>query len=204
MEEEGKIDGSIEPITIKETKIILSQMKNCICKLKINNKIGTGFFCKIPFKNNKMMKVLMTNYHILNEIYYTQNKALYLNLNDEKELKVIDLTLERKRYFSKEYDLTLIELKDIDIDENNCLDLDDNLFRDKINSYFKKKSVYILHYPFGKKAAVSYGFSIEIENSDIKHSCNTEHGSSGSPILNLSNNKVIGIHKYGYSNKNNF
>ena len=150
------------------------------------------------------MKVLMTNYHILNEIYYTQNKALYLNLNDEKELKVIDLTLERKRYFSKEYDLTLIELKDIDIDENNCLDLDDNLFKDKINSYFKEKSVYILHYPFGKKAAVSYGFSIEIENSDIKHSCNTEHGSSGSPILNLSNNKVIGIHKYGYSNKNNF
>ena len=30
MEEEGKINGSIEPITIKETKIILSQMKNCI------------------------------------------------------------------------------------------------------------------------------------------------------------------------------
>ena len=28
MEGEGKIDGSIEPITIKETKIILSQMKN--------------------------------------------------------------------------------------------------------------------------------------------------------------------------------
>ena len=30
---------------------------------------------------------------------------------------------------------------------------------------------------------------------DIKYKCNTDYGSSGSPILNLSTNKVIGIHK---------
>ena len=29
----------------------------------------------------------------------------------------------------------------------------------------------------------------------ISHKCNTEKGSSGGPILNLSTNKVIGIHK---------
>ena len=47
----------------------------------------------------------------------------------------------------------------------------------------------------GNKAEVSYGKLIEINSYDIKHICNTMHGSSGSPILNLSNNKVIGIHK---------
>ena len=30
---------------------------------------------------------------------------------------------------------------------------------------------------------------------DIKHKCNTSKGSSGSHILNLRTNKVIGIHK---------
>ena len=42
---------------------------------------------------------------------------------------------------------------------------------------------------------MSYGLLINIEGNDIKHTCSTENGSSGSPILNLENNKVIGIHK---------
>jgi hypothetical protein len=36
-----------------------------------------------------------------------------------------------------------------------------------------------------------------LDNLDIKHTCSTENGSSGSPILNLETNKVIGIHKEG-------
>ena len=36
-----------------------------------------------------------------------------------------------------------------------------------------------------------------IDNYNIKHACSTTKGSSGSPILNLSNNKVFGIHKEG-------
>ena len=33
-----------------------------------------------------------------------------------------------------------------------------------------------------------------IVNSDIYHKCSTEHGSSGSPILLIENQKLIGIH----------
>ena len=36
---------------------------------------------------------------------------------------------------------------------------------------------------------------IDFNNEIINHSCPTEFGSSGSPILNLFNNKIIGIHK---------
>jgi len=39
-------------------------------------------------------------------------------------------------------------------------------------------------------------------NIKIKHLCNTEHYSSGSPIFNLKTNKVIGIHSGAIINKN--
>ena len=41
-----------------------------------------------------------------------------------------------------------------------------------------------------------------MNNNEINHKCCTEKGSSGSPILNLSNNKVIGIHKSHSINHN--
>ena len=43
--------------------------------------------------------------------------------------------------------------------------------------------------------SVSFGILKDLDNLSFKHCCNTNFGSSGSPILNLSNNKVIGIHK---------
>ena len=48
----------------------------------------------------------------------------------------------------------------------------------------------------GDKISVSYGYGIEKNKEyDIKHLCDTTACSSGGPILNLSTNKVIGIHK---------
>ena len=197
MEEEKKIKNSPDYVSISGTQTILSQMKNSICKIKINNANGTGFFCKIPYEN-KEMNVLMTNYHILDEKYYNQNDSLNLFINDEEEEKIINLKTKRITYFNKLYDLTLIELKESDgISINKYLELDNNLFKKEIKAYYENISIYVLQYPLGNNAAVSYGLSLsnEINNYEIKHTCSTEHGSSGSPILNLSNNKVIGIHK---------
>ena len=54
-------------MSLEKTKTILYQMENCICKIYKNNEvIGTGFLCKISFNNN-LLKVLITNNHILNE-----------------------------------------------------------------------------------------------------------------------------------------
>ena len=116
MENEKMIKNSPDPISISGTKTILDQVMNCICKLKINNTYGTGFFCIIPL-NNKELKVLMTNYHVLDEIYYNNNEELYLFLNDDKVVKVIKFgndKNDRIKYFNKEYDLTLIEIKEND------------------------------------------------------------------------------------------
>lgn len=71
------IKNSPEPVNISGTKEILNQMMKCICKIKINKTYGTGFFCKIPFQT-KTMNFFMTNYHIINENDYQQNKELNL------------------------------------------------------------------------------------------------------------------------------
>ena len=69
------------------------------------------------------------------------------------------------------------------------------------NLTFVGKSIYIIYYPNlkgGEKVAVSYGIiknRFDDKKYQFKNFCSTEEGSSGSSILNLSNNKIIGIHK---------
>ena len=138
----------------------------------------------------------MTNYHILDKNYCERNTQINLLINDEKEIKTIDLRIKRNNYFNKENDITLIELNKSD-NIKNFLELDDNLFRHNNKILYENKSLYILQYPQGRNAAVSYGLLSSIDNNEIKHICSTENGSSGSPILNLETNKVIGIHKEG-------
>ena len=62
--------------------------------------------------------------------------------------------------------------------------------------YYENKSIYILHYSKAEEVCVSYGILKRsyINKKQFRHSCFSEKGSSGSPILNLKNNKVIGIH----------
>ena len=60
------------------------------------------------------------------------------------------------------------------------------------------KNQYIIQYPEGEKLGVSYGVLKEIYKNkeyNFKHLCCTKEGSSGSPIINLNNNKVFGIHR---------
>ena len=75
------------------------------------------------------MKVLMTNYHVLDDTYYRQNKEITLFLNDDKEVKIINFGIERKSYFNIYYDISMLEIKEND-NINNYLELDDNLFKD--------------------------------------------------------------------------
>ena len=87
MIKEKKINNLPNPISISGTKKILTQMMNCICKIKLKGKTGTGFFVQIPYENNIIINALMTNYHIIDEIIYKENKELNLLLNDEKQEK---------------------------------------------------------------------------------------------------------------------
>ena len=201
MKKEKFIKNSVDPVSLSGTSTILYQMINCVCKIRIKETHGTGFFCGIPYDNNNIMQCLMTNYHIINEKCFKENKGLNLYWNNEKGGTVLNLDIKRKSYFNKDYDIAIIELKKTD-EIKNMLLLDDNLFKDETKLFFEEKSIYSIQYPHGKDVVVSYGLLNGIDNYNIKHTCSTTDGSSGSPLINLLNNKVIGIHKEGSINFN--
>ena len=190
--EEGYIPGTINSIPIDKVKKILDQMKNSVCKIK-GKKIGTGFFCKLLY-NNEYIPVLMTNYHVIDDNFIETNKQLNVYIN--QKLKVLNINKNSKIYSSviMKYDLMIIKIKEEDIKYD--LDIDDNIYvDDSINSY-KEDSIYILHYPNNGNISVSFGYGINKNDEyDIKHLLSTDSGSSGEPILSLSTNKIIGIHK---------
>ena len=184
---------SVAPITIETSKKIIKQMKHCICKITNEEKNGTGFLCFIPLDKNDKCTALVTSYNMFNDEDIKNNKILKLYLNDDKEYKLIQLDYNRKVYFNENFGIKIliIEYKDNINNEKNYLELDDNLFNQDFS--YENKSIYILQYQNGNKASVSYGKLKEINESKILHLCSLGNNSDGSPILNLSNNKVIGI-----------
>ena len=89
-----------------------------------------------------------------------------------------------------------------DIKNINYLEIDDYLLNHDSESVYEDHSIFILHYPSGRETKVSYGFGVDkLDEYNIIHKCQTSTGSSGSSILNLSTNKIIGIHK-SYAIKN--
>ena len=188
--QEKIIESSPRPVSIEGTEKILSQMKRGICKIYKCN--GTGFFCKIPFKN-KTFNTLITNYHVIDKEYISNNKIIKISLNDDKIEKDIELN-NRKIFLTEKYDIAIIEIKDSDNINVDYLELDEKIFKDNSEFYYENNSIYVLHYPKMSKASASYGIIKKIMNFNVSHTCSTEPGSSGAPIINLLNNKVIGIH----------
>ena len=199
------IEDSLKPVSIEQTEIILEQMKNCACKFHIEGKKGTGFFVKVPY-DNQIFNLLITNNHVLNEHDIMTGKSINISLNNEKIFKEIKIDSNRKKYTNKDLDVTIIEINNED-NINNYLSLDDNILNNDINNYnniYKNESLYILNYINGIDIKTSYGKLNEINENKIIHKCNTDTGSSGSPILLLKNNKVIGVHYGAPKHNKNF
>ena len=195
--EEGEIKGAIDPITIIQTKIILKQMENSVCRIS-GIKFGTGFFCKIDL-NNEKIPVLITNYRIINNDYIDSEKTIKIQIGEEHIFRLIKLNKSRIIYSSSNeiYDIMILKLyENDDIKNINYLEIDDCLLNHNSELAYEDSSIYLLHYPFGKEIKVSYGYGLEKKDkNNFIHKCKTSNGSSGSPIFNLSTNKVIGIHK---------
>ena len=191
------------------TQIILDQMKKNICKIKIDQEQGTGFFTKIPFPTKEnMLPVLITNNHVIKkELLEKGEEKILIKIKEDNDFKKINLK-ERKYYTNEEYDITILEIKTED-EIKDFLELDNIILNDILNNENKNveymdKTIYIIQYPKGE-LSVSYGVLDKIyedKRYNFNHKCSTEKGSSGSPIL-YSNNKVIGVHKEGHTNNFN-
>ena len=194
-------------ISYRSTEKILEQMKKNICKINIGKK-GTGFFCEIPFPDKEnLLKVLITNNHVINKELF--NKKIELLIYEKTEKIYLDLGLsKRMKYTNEDFDITIIQiLEDID-NINNFLELDEqvisNIISDENNNKdYEDKTIYIIQYP-GEGLSVSYGILTNIYEDKINkfnHTCCTNKGSSGSPIIGI-NNKIIGIHIGEINGKN--
>ena len=195
-------NASPDPISLKQTEKVLEQMKsNSICR--INDK-GTGFFVKIPYKS-KLLPILISTNQVINTDDIQGNRNISILLNNDKKIKTIKLDNNRLKYTNEKLDITIIEIKEkVDNLNNDYLELEDNIINylklDKIelnkteSPDYLDESIYLLNYHKDKDIYVSYGKLLDINNNEIIHNSNIKGESSGSPILLLNTQKLIGIH----------
>jgi len=197
IDEEMMISTSPSPVSITGMEKIVEQMKYSICKITFEdrNAFGTGFFCNINYQG-EIIPAFVTNYHLINE--NNLNKFVITLNNNNIVYKNIDIINEKSRkYFDKKLDVTIIELNNIEkkLEKVKFLEIDDNLFSLNSEDGYNNRSVYIPQYPKGSEALVSFGLIEAIKNPSFFHECSTEKGCSGSPILDIKSQKLIGIHR---------
>ena len=80
--DEKEIRNYPKIISFECTEKILEQMKNKICNIKLTDgSVGTGFFCKIPFPTkDKLLPVLVTNNHLINEKIFENEKESIIKI----------------------------------------------------------------------------------------------------------------------------
>lgn len=205
---EKNLKNKPKAVSINQVDILSSKAKENICKIHLSEEsTATGFFCNILNGPNSWnsLRVLITNYHVYNENDTSIDKIIKFSLNNEKKFYEIKIDKFRKVYTNKSYDITIIELKEQDqLDKISFFDIDNRIFREDYKELLKNEKLFLLHYPDGSEMKYSDGklTDIEEDNFSFRHLCDSNPGSSGGPIINSIDYRVIGIHKGAHPNLN--
>ena len=188
----------------EQETIIKNQKESSICVVEYKQNNGTAFLCLIPISKNKsnQLHALVTNNHVIDFKGGNEIKLTFRDRNIERKIKIDD---GRKLYTDEVYDITIIEIKEEDqLSQFNFLEIDEKILKEEeLEKIYLGEMIYIIHYPQASFSTCSYDKIKQIlNNSNIRYTCQTQPGSSGSPILNLKNYKVIGIHCGFHSNYN--
>ena len=184
--------NDIKPIPLDILEKCLEK-KTAICKILTGKRTGgTGFFCKLNLKNKSII-ALLTNNHVLNEDKIKLGSKIEIEHNNEK--KVIEITKNRFTRTNAKYDFTCIEIFENE-NYNNYFEIDGNIDTDNPDEQYKDQEIMMVQYPKLEKVSFGNGKVNSIKNNyQIFHTISTEGGSSGSPIILMSNSlKIIGIH----------
>ena len=185
------------PVTKYCTKKILEQMDQMeqsfykISPTNQNDKFGNGIFCKIKI-NQIIIPILITSCRVIDGRYVEYNDSFNILINNE--LKTIEFGDKIYKYINKEYDLTVIRIKENNEIKLNFIELDDKLYEKESEMIYSKESIYIIHYNNQNKISVSYGIINYISKSQLICSCNINPNENCAPIFNLYNNQLIGIY----------
>ena len=169
-----------------------------IVNIKNNGKKGIGFLCKIKSPNsNKLLPVLITTSQLYNkEDFYTKEKIEFTMKNFKY---FIFLNNRRKSYVNDDkYDIAILEIKEHDeLSINSFLEIesDENF---NIDNLYKSESLGLVAYNKKEKNYEAIKFKIKTINQNqynFKYECDLNEELIGSPIINITNNKIVGIYK---------
>ena len=179
-----------------------------VCKINFYNKVtntldsATGFFMDIY----PSFKCLLTNYHTINEKMIDDN--LCIEISNPKGIKEKLKLNKHERYikfFDKPIDITIIQIKTTDKVNKLFESLQPDLNYQNGFMTYKGEEIFIMEYPKGRKLEVGPGKISEADGfieQMFYHDIFTEEGSSGSPVISISNLKVIGIHTGSFEEEN--
>ena len=187
----NEINEKITPDYIKE-------YCKSLCKIKIGNIVGTGFFMKSfskRFQENKP-RFLVTNCHVISDDMINSKQTLEIYLEHINEKREIQLDNEKRfiKCFPKPVDITIIEILETDNLKDKVKFLKRENFHGKEYESYLSKDIIIFHHPKGEDAVCSKGKIIKIDDYKFYHTAFTNSGSSGSAILLENGYKIIGIH----------
>jgi len=203
---EKYLEGLPTSTSINSLKRIIELTEKCICKIKCNDGgHGTGFFCNIYLDDWNFVRALITNYHVLNKNDISNDKKIEFSTNNEKENFNLVIDETRKIFTNEIYDITIIEINENDgLKRDSYLEIDNTIYDNDKMKNLEKLSIFLLHYPKEKGMEFSKNIiqSIDEYSNNIQHLCDSDIGSSGGPLINSINYKVIGIHKGGAKTQN--
>ena len=167
-----------------------------VCKITYKDKLssGTGFFLN-NFSNDHLYGLyLITNCHVISKEIVDSDIPLIIEIYDNK---IYELKLKKGyiKFYEDPIDIAIIEISDLKELCNNVKFLTIDLNYKKGYNIYLNSDIYLLGYPLGKTVEYSPGKIKSISKGEFEHNCDTDLGSSGSPIL--LNGLVIGIHKAG-------
>ena len=180
-----------QPASMKCIWKISDQMSNSFCKI---NEYDIGFFCHIKYYDEKIPVMIINNY--IRDKDYNGTIEVIMNNKPKK------IELGNVRYKNKEYNISILEIKENKNEKYNFIEIDDKIYSKDSYMYYNNESIYILQMNNINNIFVSYGVIEEIIDTKISYIANLYHKSNFSLIFNL-NNKLIGIGGYNYRHELN-
>ena len=117
-----------DPVSSEGTHKTTDQTNNSTCRVHNENRKGTGFFVKIPYKSD-LPPVLITNNQVINKDDILSIKSISIYINNDKKIKTLILDRNRKIYANEKNNITIIEIKENEDNLNNkYLELEDEIF----------------------------------------------------------------------------
>ena len=183
-------------------KNIYDQLDNLLYKInEEDSELGIGFFCYLRIRRKKKIPVL-----IINNCQTSGKKYI-------KEINIFNNGINKKlqfgdtKYIDKKNNLMIFEVKPNRNDKFNFLEPDNLIFNSNSEMFYCKESMYIFQNDNKfKNVYVSFGTINTVDESHFLYNTNLSSLIKGLPILNLYNNKLIGIHesKCGHYYKGRF